>query len=530
MTDENIKREYNAKKNARSDKRRTFVGNILFKRTMITLFLIILQLFLLIYMVYQLMHNSPEIIALFYLLSIICTIYIININMKEEFKIAWIIPVCFAPVFGVFMYIFVLVNPGGISLRRKFIKKAQNILPFIEEEKARTDWIAGENQHIGPLVHYLYYTSGYPAYTGTDVTYFPIGEAFFDDVVEKLRSAKSFIFMEFFIVNEGIMWDSILEILKEKVKEGVEVRFMFDGTCAVTTVPYHYDRQLCEFGIKAKMFSPITPLVSTHQNNRDHRKILVIDGQMVYTGGVNLADEYINAYEKYGHWKDIAVRLDGPAVASFTAMFLNLWNLSEIAEDRYDKYIKVAVTQTASEGYVIPYGDDALNHEDVAENVYLDILNRAHKYVYIMTPYFIVDSEMVSAITFAAKRGIDVRIILPHIPDKKIAFMIARTYYPVLLGAGVKVYEYTPGFVHAKLFVSDDIKACIGSVNLDYRSLYHHFECGAFIYDCNAISDMYQDFIDTQANCIEVTLDYYRNLNIFTKLIGRVARIVAPLL
>lgn len=530
MKKQDSENEYDAKKNARSDRRRIVIGNILFKRTMITLLLIAVQLLLLIYMIYEWQNNSPKIVAVFYLLSIICTIYIININIKEEFKIAWIIPICFAPVFGVLMYLFVLVNPGGISVRKLLQQKAKNIIPYIEEGKARTDWIANENVHIGPLVHYLYYTSGFPAYTGTDVTYFPTGEDFFDDLLVKLKKAKKFIFIEFFIVNEGIMWNAILDILKAKVKEGVEVRVMFDGTCAVTTVPYHYDRQLCKYGIKAKMFAPITPFISTHQNNRDHRKILVIDGQMAYTGGVNLADEYINVYEKYGYWKDIAVRVDGPAVSSFTAMFLNLWNLSESAEDRYDEYLNVPVVSTSAEGYVIPYGDDALNHEDVAENVYLDILNRAHKYVYIMTPYFIVDSEMVSAITFAAKRGIDVRIILPHIPDKKIPFMVARTYYPLLLDAGVKIYEYKPGFIHAKLFVSDDMKACVGSVNLDYRSLYHHFECGAFIYDSDAIYDMIDDFIETQSKSIEITIDYYKELNIFTKLIGRIGRIVAPLL
>ncbi len=529
MKEQKKSNAYN-KKNIRSDKRRTIVGNIIFKRTMITALLVLLQLGLLCYMVYQWQHSAPYIVAVFYLLSIVCTVYIVNINIKEEFKIAWLIPICFAPVFGVFMYVFVLVNPGGISLRHKYKKRAEKLVPFIEEEKARTDWIARENQHIGPLVHYLYYTSGYPAYTGTDVRYFAIGETFFGDILTTLRSAKKFIFMEYFIVNEGIMWDSVLDILKQKVKEGVEVRFMFDGTCSVSTVPYHYDRQLRQFGIQARTFAPITPLISTHQNNRDHRKILVIDGKMAYTGGVNLADEYINAYEKYGHWKDIAIRIDGPAVASFTAMFLNLWNLAEEEEEDYCRYINVPVVQTASDGYVIPYGDDALNHEDIAENVYLDILNRAHRYVYIMTPYFIVDSEMVSAITFAAKRGIDVRIILPHIPDKKIPFMIARTYYPVLLQAGVKLYEYEPGFVHAKLFVSDDIKACVGSVNLDYRSLYHHFECGAFIYDSTAIADMYEDFMDTQKKCIQVTPEFYKKLNYFSKLFGRIARVVAPLL
>lgn len=522
--------EKDFKKNVRSDRRRTVIGNILFKRTMITVLMIVLQIFVLFYTFYELGNNSPHLVALSYLLSIACTIYIINVNIKEEFKIAWIIPICIFPVFGVLMYLFVLVNPGTIALRKSLWSQAKHIIPYIEENKARADWIARENEHIGPLVHYLYYTGGFPPYTGTDTTYFPTGEAFFDDIIKRLKHAEKFIFMEFFIVNEGIMWDTVLEILKQKVKEGVEVRFMFDGTCAVTTVPYNYDKQLCKFGIQSKMFAPIVPFISTHQNNRDHRKILIIDGRTAYTGGVNLADEYINAYEKYGRWKDIAIRIDGPAVSSFTAMFLNLWNLSETKEEDYRKYLDVPVVSTAAEGFVIPYGDDALNHEDVAENVYLDILNRAHKYVYIMTPYFIVDSGMVSAICFAAKRGIDVRIILPHIPDKKIPFMIARTYYPVLLNSGVKVYEYTPGFVHAKLFVSDDEKACVGSVNLDYRSLYHHFECGAFIYDSSAISHMREDFLNTQTECIEVTQDYYKKLNVFTRLIGRICRVVAPLL
>ena len=517
-------------KNNIKDKGKRIVGNIIFKRSMLTVFLVLLQFDLMIYVSYSLSQGHRRIAEILYLLSVILVIIIINTNTKEEFKMAWIIPMCVIPVFGVMMFLFVKLNPGSIRLRHTIKKRGRDIIPFMNENKERTDWIARNDEQVGSLVHYLFYTSGFPVYTGTEVSYFPIGEAFFDDIKKTLKKAKHFIFMEYFIVNEGEMWDSVLEILKEKVKEGVEVRFMYDGTCSVMTLPYRYDKTLCEYGIKAKQFSPIVPFISTHQNNRDHRKILVIDGQIAYTGGLNLADEYINKKERFGHWKDTAVRLDGPGVQGFTAMFLHLWNVTEHNPGDLARYIDVPVDSTTAEGYVIPYGDDALNDEDIAENVYMDILNKAHRYVYIMTPYFIVDSEMLSCITFAAKRGIDVRMILPHIPDKKIPFAIARTYYKTLLKAGVKIFEYEPGFVHAKQFVSDDMKACVGSINLDYRSLYHHFECGVFIYNNPVIGDIKKDFLATQKKCICVDENYCDSLNLFGRLIGGLFRIFAPLL
>ncbi len=531
MSKKYTQEELEKRRQQRSDTRRMVLGNIFFKRTMISVLLIIAQFVLMCYGIYAMTNNgSQTFIVISYFVSMICVIYLINIRVKEEFKIAWLIPLCLFPVFGVVMYIFVLVNPGTRSLRKVLKSKEKRFIPLIAEKKAQTDRIAKEDEHIGSLVHYLFYAGGAPAYEDTQVTYFPLGENFFEDIVEKLKAAKHFIFMEFFIINEGIMWDTVLEILREKVKEGVEVKVMFDGTNAVTTVPHHYDRTLCEMGIEAKMFAPVVPLLSTHQNNRDHRKILIIDGEMAYTGGINLSDEYINAYEKYGHWKDVAIRLDGPAVVSFITMFLHMWNLSETEDVMYENYINHAVAQSNANGYVIPYCDDALNGEDLAENVYLYMLNKAHRYVYMMSPYFVVDSEMVSAILFAAKRGIDVRLILPHIPDKKMPFYVARTYYKPLMDAGVKIYEYEPGFVHAKMFVSDDTKACVGSVNLDYRSLYHHFECGAFIYKSDEILSMRDDFLATQKKCIEVTMEYYNQISIFQRLMGKLYKTLAPLL
>ena len=305
-------------------------------------------------------------------------------------------------------------------------------------------------------------------------------------LMKELKAAKHFIFMEFFIIDRGYMWDEILKVLEEKVKEGVEVRVMYDGMCCLMLLPFHYPRQLERKGIRCKMFSPIIPVLSTHQNYRDHRKIAVIDGRCAFTGGVNLADEYINCKVRFGHWKDTALMVRGDAVKGFTMMFLQMWDVTEKKEEDYRKYLSAPAGEAAAgrmeKGYVIPYGDSPFDKEQIGEQVYLDILSQAKEYVHIMTPYLILDDGMKDALCYAAKRGVEVIIIMPHIPDKKYAYLLARTYYPELLKAGVRIFEYEPGFVHAKVFASDDEKATVGTINLDFRSLYLHFECGTFLY------------------------------------------------
>jgi cardiolipin synthase len=267
------------------------------------------------------------------------------------------------------------------------------------------------------------------------------------------------------------MWDSILELLAGKAAEGVEVRVMYDGTCAITSLPFSYPKKLEAMGIRCKMFSPVRPMLSTVQNNRDHRKILVIDGKVGFTGGINLADEYVNRRERFGHWKDTAVMLRGEAVQSLTLMFLEMWNLDEKTPENWVKYCSFREAPAAAGGYVIPYCDSPLDNEMVGEFVYLDILNTAKRYVHMMTPYLILDNETITALCYAAKRGVETIIIMPHIPDKWYAYLLARTYYEELIRAGVQIYEYTPGFIHAKQFTSDDEKAVVGTINLDYRSL-----------------------------------------------------------
>ena len=278
------------------------------------------------------------------------------------------------------------------------------------------------------------------------------------------------------------------------------------------------------------MFAPIVPFLSTTQNNRDHRKILVIDGRVAFTGGVNLADEYINEEERFGHWKDVAVKITGDAVRTFTVMFLQMWNVSEPGSENYEAYLRDVVFDRplARDGFVIPYGEAPTRSTEIGKTVYASMLQRAADYVHIMTPYFVVDKEFVDVMRFAAGRGVEVVMILPHIPDKKVVYWIARNFYPDLLRAGIKVYEYTPGFVHAKVFVSDDVSATVGTVNLDYRSFYHHFECGVFFHENSVVRKVEEDFRNTLQQCQEVTMNYYQKIPLYQKMVGMVARLLAP--
>ena len=311
-------------------------------------------------------------------------------------------------------------------------------------------------------------------------------------------------------------------------REGVDVRVLYDGMLEISTLPWDYPRRLEKLGIRCKAFAPIQPFLSTHYNYRDHRKILVIDGKVAFTGGVNLADEYINRKERFGHWKDTAILLRGEAVQSFTLMFLQMWNLTE-KEPRWDEAL-LPSPPVEAEGYVMPYCDCPLDDYKVGESVYMDILNRAKDYVHIMTPYLILDNEMETALKFAAQRGVDVKLILPGIPDKKAAYALAKSHYQYLTAAGVKLYEYTPGFVHAKIFASDDVKAVVGTINLDYRSLYHHFECAAYLYGGPTVGDVERDFQRTLEQCRRVTPETIRHEKLGYKLGGSLMKLVAPLL
>ena len=305
---------------------------------------------------------------------------------------------------------------------------------------------------------------------------------------------------------------------------------MYDGMCSIAMLPWSFPETLKKKGINCKIFSPIVPALSTCQNNRDHRKIVVIDGKVAFTGGVNIGDEYINEYDKYGHWKDTSIMLKGDAVKSFVLMFLQMWNIDEKTLKDYEKYINTEENLIKNSSYVIPYSDNPYDEDNIGEQVYMDIINTAKKYVHIMTPYLILDNEMIMALKYAAKRGVDTVIIMPHVPDKIYAYLLARTYYEELLEAGVKIYEYTPGFVHAKVFISDDDEAVVGTINLDFRSLYLNFECAAYMYRNSAINYIEKDFERTLEECENITLENHKKYSVFKKIIGRILRLFAPLM
>lgn len=510
------------------------LGKVVFSRTIFIILMLIVQVTVLVEGIFWLGQYISFLWAFLTVFGVVVLFYLVNKEELPEFKIAWLIPVCVFPIFGALLYVYVDRNWGSRAMKKRLNQVISDTDAFMRTESGIRERLAAQDAHMGNLSLYLEKTGGYPTYEGGDAVYFPVGEEKWKDMLQELRAAKEFIFLEYFIVEPGVMWDSILDILKEKVKEGVEVRFMYDGMCSLMLLPYNYPEKMKAFGISTKAFSPIIPLLSTHQNNRDHRKILIVDGKVAYTGGINLADEYVNQKQRFGHWKDTAVKVRGKAVDSFTMMFLRTWDVGkkrteEMAASDYGKYLRKYDTDFG-EGFMIPYGDGPNRKENVAEKVYIDILNTAVRYVHIMTPYFIVDNAMLQAIRFAAQRGVEVKLLLPHIPDKAYAFAIARTYYSALLVAGVRLYEYTPGFVHAKCFVSDDCKAVVGTINLDYRSLYHHFECAAYFYQCPVVADVERDFCNTAAVSEEITAYSYRKMNPLWRLAGHVLNLFGPLM
>ncbi len=503
----------------------------IFSRTMVLIVLLLIQIGFFAVTVTLLNEYATYIRMVTLALEVVSVIFVINSKSNPAFKITWILVILVLPFFGTTFYIFMKMLPGTGLIKKRLADLDITTRKYMKQDEETLDALRVSKPANANLAHYMCNYAGYPVHRNTSVKYFPSGEDKFKELKFQLQKAEHFIFMEYFIVDEGFMWDSILEILAEKVKEGVEVRFMYDGMCGILVLPRNFQKKVRKYGIKCKTFSPVRPILSSYQNNRDHRKICVIDGKVGFTGGINLADEYINAKERFGHWKDTAVMLEGEAVQNLTIMFLQMWNITQRRQENYQKYLTPKSLETKRElGYVLPYGDSPYDNEPVGEQVYFHILNHAKKYVHIMTPYLILDNEMLTTLEFAAKCGVEVIIIMPHIPDKWYAFVLAKTYYGELIEAGVKIYEYTPGFVHAKVFVSDNDTATVGTVNLDYRSLYHHFECGAYIYNNPIVWEVEKDFQDTLKQCEKVTLESLKSRNLIEKIVGRVLRLLAPLM
>lgn len=464
-------------------------------------------------------------------MSAFMVVYILNSEMDNSAKITWMVTIAILPVVGVPLFFYVKSNIGHNALKKRVTHLTEEARGLQPQPLAAAQELAEADPGAASLARYLHGKGGgFSVYRNTEVTYFPGGEAKFEELLRQLEKAEKYIFLEYFIIDEGLMWGKILEVLARKAAEGVDVRVMYDGTCEFATLPRDYPSRLEKLGIQCRVFSPVQPFVSTHYNYRDHRKILVIDGKVGFTGGVNLADEYINHIEKYGRWKDAAVMLEGEGVRTMTALFLQMWSIQR--EPEFAQFLTRPLPQTQANGFVIPYGDCPLDGERVGEMVYIDLLNRARRSVHIITPYLILDGELETALRFAAERGVDVHLILPGKPDKWFAYALAKTHYLPLLSSGVKISEWVPGFTHAKVMIMDGQEAVVGTINLDYRSLYHHFENAVWMRGVDCLPRIEADFQDTLAQCrtVEPTRQSVWQGKKLLHLVGMVLKFIAPLI
>ena len=510
-------------------KRKGILG-LIFSRFFIIVLLILLELAVLILPIILLQDWLHHYIIALLGFTLIVMLYLFNSKMDSTAKLTWMLIISAFQVAGALMLLFTQVNFGHRMVKERANERIRETKDAVPQDPQVLARLREEDSYTDDLVTYLNRSGCFPISDGTEATYYPSGEDAFEAILEELEQAKEFIFFEFFIIEEGYMWGKILQTLIRKAGEGVDVRVMYDGMCELNKLPFGYTNLLAEHGIRAKTFAPIRPVVSSHYNYRDHRKILVIDGKTAFTGGVNLADEYINRVTLFGHWKDTALRLRGRAVRNFTLLFLQMWNIDEEEPDFSERFLRQAPAAENSSGYVMPFGDCPLDGDRVGETVYMDILYRATDYVHIMTPYLILDSELRIALQYAAERGVDVALILPGIPDKKVAYALAKSHYKSLISSGVKIYEYTPGFIHAKVCVSDSEKAVVGTINFDYRSLYHHFECAAFLYNTDCIANIEADFQNTLLQCRPVTPETIANESIYYRAVGGLAKFIAPLM
>ena len=466
----------------------------LFSRFFLFGLMVVLQVLMFVFFAYN-ASVEKNLNYVIMVLQFVLIIYIANDKSDPTMKLVWIMFIMFVPAIGCMMYLYFMLQPGSLMLKKRLEHINLNSGKYLDPDQNIYNELQILDKQVSSLTKYVYENTGCPVYKNTDVTYLESGEKKYGILLDELKKAKKFIFLEYFIIEQGEVWDSVLEVLCEKIREGVEVRVMYDGLCSLSKLPIGYFKKLRELGIKSKPFAPARPFFTTQQNNRDHRKILVIDGKVAFTGGINLADEYMNIVERFGYWKDTGVMLKGDAVRSFTLLFLQMWNVTEKNIEGYSRYLNIAIpTPETAEGYVMGYGDDPYGKERVGESVYLHMINTSTKYLHIVSPYLVIDNVMMSSLKFAAKRGVDVKIIMPGIPDKEYAYCLARTYYAELIEAGVEIYEFTPGFTHAKMFISDDEKATVGTINLDYRSLFLHFEDGCFIYKNKVINRIEEDY------------------------------------
>lgn len=462
------------------------------------------------------------------ILSVVIVIWLVRKYDNPTYKIAWIIVILLLPLCGGLFYLFWGNTPlNRARTRHKYIAQMPRASDYLRD--TATAELFRQQPHRAACARYIENLDGMPVWTDTSSRYFPSGEQMFASMCEELQKATRFIFLEYFIIEEGTMWDTLLIILRQKVEQGVDVRVMYDDVGSIATLPKHYDQQLASYGIRTVRFNRFIPTLNTYLNYRNHRKMMIIDGNVSYMGGINLADEYINVKKRFGYWKDSGIMLRGSGTSNMTLLFLQMW---EYATGEPMPLIQpyLPTVSAPTDGYVQSFADSPLDDINLGESIYLHLIHNAHRYVYITTPYLVLDNEMITALTIAAQSGVDVRICTPGIPDKKLVYMITRSYYAQLHRAGVKIYEYCPGFLHAKCLVSDDDIAVVGTLNMDFRSFFLHFECATCFYGSSLIADVKQDIMEIIQQSHLIDDAWLRGVSWFHSMAASVLRLFAPLL
>lgn len=479
------------------------MGKIM-RRVLIVIPAVALQVLWHVLLVKWLAPYAPLIVSLLSVAAVFMVLFIVIKRDESTYKLLWLLIILTMPLVGALLYLFF----GNKRTAKPLKKRLQGVessgdphpLPVGETP------FAGEKR-MEQTIRWLERKTGYPLCKARPVRYYPLGDDMFPDMLRDMKSAKRSIYIEYFIIEPGQMWDTMLEVLEDKLRQGVDVRVMYDDLGSISSFNFSNARELTQKGIPCVPFNPLLALKGT-ANYRDHRKMLIVDNEIAYSGGINLSDRYINLEHPYGHWKDTGFRLTGEGVHSFTHMFLTFWNAFALKKGEVGTPMPAlqdsAEAPQETDGYVLSYYDSPLEHDATSNQLFIDLLSQSTDYAWFFTPYLMLGDDLMAAMLAAARRGVDVRIIMPGIPDKKLIFRMSRSFYQVLLNGGVKIYEYTPGFVHAKSFVSDDKVATIGTVNLDYRSLFLHFENNSLFYRSGIVEKIKEDFLATQALCSEV--------------------------
>lgn len=505
---------------------------LIFNRVVSVSLGILLQLFFILSGVLWLREYTRWMRAFLTLASWVAVICIMSARTNPSYKIAWIVLILAFPVAGITIYLLLGGNKTSSYENRKMQRINAATVSYLPQDAAVLDALSTRGAAHNHA-RYLLHTSHYPIYDDSAATYYPTGESAYAAMLEALETAEHYIFLEYFIIDHGVMWQSILDILRRKAAQGVDVRVLYDDFGCITRLPGSYCRQLRQMGIQAHVFAPYLPIISGRLNNRDHRKLMIIDGTVAFTGGVNLSDEYINVEgsKNLNHWKDCGIRVSGGAAWSMTIMFLTMWDYVDRTDEELNAFRPLpAPAPAAAGGWIQPFCDSPLDDEDVGATAFQMLISSAREKLWIMTPYLILDDKMTTALCVAAKTGVDVRIITPGTPDKWYVHAVTRANYEVLTEAGVKIFEYRPGFIHSKVCLSDDRYAIVGTVNMDFRSLYLHFEDAVYLAECDAVTQVAADFTQTFPDCREITYARCRHVHLYQRLARMLLRVFSPLM